>query len=140
MGMEGLGRDFNFVPIAAGTLVSLKDCQGATVVVTGNDTFTLKSAATYNGTPTAMATITGYYTNTSTGGAAQWVAATQAASSTLTIASGTAAFYVDSGDLPSAAEYIEVTAASAGLVYIILHDLLVERAPANLRVLSGSTS
>lgn len=140
MGMEGLGRLFNFVPIAAGTLLSMKDCSGYTFSVTGNDTFTLKSAATYNGSVTALATITGYYTCTSTSGGAAWVKASQAAASTLVIASGAAMFYVDAGDLPSAAEYVEVTAAGSGLVYAIPHDLLVQRASANLRQLSGSAS
>ena len=140
MGIEGLGRLFNAVPIAAGQLLAMKDCQGYTFVVTGNDTFTLKSAATYNGSLTNCATITNYYTCTSTSGGAAWVAVTQAAAATVVIASGAAAFYVDSGDLPSAAEYVEVAVAASGLVIAIPHDLLVQRAPANLRQLSGSVS
>ena len=35
--MEGLGRVVNVVPIAAGTLISMKDCAGITFVVTGDD-------------------------------------------------------------------------------------------------------
>lgn len=138
--MEGLGRVVNVVPIAAGTLISLKDAAGVTFVVTGNDTFTLKSAATYNGSVTALATITNYYTCTSTAGAAEWVAANQAAASTVAISSGAASFYVDASDLPAAAEYVEVTVAASGLVMAILHDLLVQRTPPNLRQLSGSSS
>lgn len=138
--IEGLGRIFNPVPIAAGTLISMKDCAGITFVVTGNDTFTLKSAATYNGSPTALATIANYYTCTSTAGAAAWVMQTQAAASTVVITSGAASFFVDASDLPAAAGYVEVTVAGSGLVAAVAHDLLVQRAPANLRVLSGSTS
>ena len=138
--MEGLGRVFNIVPIAAGTLISMKDCAGVTFVVTGNDTFTLKTAATYNGSTTVLTNITNYYTCTSTSGAAAWVDATQAAASTLAISSGAASFYVDASDMPASAEYVEVSAASAGLVYAVLHDLNVQRDPGNLRVLSGSTS
>ena len=138
--MEGLGRVVNVVPIAAGTLISLKDAAGVTFVVTGNDTFTLKSAATYNGSVTALATITNYYTNTSTSGAAEWVAASQAAASTVVIASGAASFFVDASDLPAAAEYVEVTVAASGLVMATLHDLLVQRTPPNLRQLSGASS
>jgi hypothetical protein len=138
--MEGLGRVVNVVPIAAGTLLSLKDAAGVTFVVTGNDTFTLKSAATYNGSTTALATITNYYTNTSTSGGADWVAASQAAASTVVITSGAASFYVDASDLPAAAEYVEVSVAASGLVYAIFHDLLVQRTPPNLRQLSGSSS
>jgi hypothetical protein len=138
--IEGLGYRFNFVPIAAATLISIKDAPGVTFFVTGNDTFTLSSAATYNGSTTALAVITDYYTCTSTSGAAKWVAATQAAASTLTIASGSAAFFVDAAGMPSAAEYLEVTVAASGLVYAVLDYPLIQRAPANLRQLSGSAS
>jgi hypothetical protein len=138
--MEGLGRVVNVVPIAAGTLISMKDCAGITFVVTGDDVFTLKSAATYNGSPSTLATITNYYTNTSTAGAAPWLAANQAAADNVSIASGAASFYVDASDLPAAAEYVEVTVAASGLVMAILHDLLVQRTPPNLRQLSGSSS
>lgn len=140
MGMIGLGREFNFVPIAAGTLLSVKDCAGIDFFVTGNDTFTLASAATQNGSTTNLAIITAYCTNTSTSGSAKWVDTSQAAAATLTITSGTAQFYVDAADLPSAANYVSVSAAASGLVYAILHGLLVQRDPANLRQLSGSSS
>lgn len=138
--MEGLGREFNVVPIAAAKKISMKDCQGITFVCTGNDTFTLNNMAAYNGSPVALATITNYYTCTATDGSAAWVAATQAAASTVTISSGSVSFYVDSGDLSSGSEYVEVTVGASGLVCAILHDLLVERAPANLRTVSGSAS
>lgn len=140
MGIEGLGRLFNFVPVAAGTLLAMKDMQGYTFCVTGNDTFTLSSATAYNGSTTPCATITNYWTNTSTSGGAAWVAATQAAASTVVIASGAAMFYVDSGDLPSAAKYLKVAAAASGLVAAIPHDLFSMRLASNLPQLSGSAS
>jgi len=140
MGMEGLGRRFNVVPIAAGTLISVKDCAGVEFIVTGNDTFTLASAATYNGSTTPLAAITHYFTCTSTAGAAAWVEATQAAASTLVIASGAAAFYVDCADLPANAQYLKVSVAASGLVFAITHGLLTERLPSLLRQLSGSAS
>jgi hypothetical protein len=138
--MEGLGRVVNVVPIAAATLISMKDCAGITFVCTGDDTFTLNSAATYNGSPSTLATITNYYTNTSTAGAAEWVAASQAAADNVAIASGSVSFYVDGSDLPAAAEYVEVTVGGSGKVTAILHDLLVQRTPPNLRQLSGASS
>jgi hypothetical protein len=140
MGMEGAGRLFNPAAIAAGTLLSVKDCAGYTFVLTGNDTFTLKSAGSYNGSPTALPVITSYWTNTSTGGGAQWVAQSQAAASTIVIASGAAMVYVDAAELPSGAEYLEVSVAAGGLVTAIPHDLLVQRSPDMLRPLSGSGS
>jgi hypothetical protein len=140
MGMEALGKLYNKVPIAAGVLISLKDAAGIQFTVTGNDTFTLSSAATQGGSPTALATITAYHTNTSTNGSAAWVAASQAAASTVVIASGSASFYVDAADLPSAAEYVKVAAGGSGLVQAEVVGLLVQRGPENLRVLSGSSS
>jgi hypothetical protein len=140
MAMEGLGRLFNVVPIAAGKKISMKDCQGITFVCTGDDTFTLHNMSAYNGTGATLATITGYYTNTATDGSAEWVAATQSAADSVAIASGSVSFYVDSGDLASGDDWVEVTVGSGGLVTAILHDLLVQRAPANLRVVSGSSS
>jgi hypothetical protein len=139
--MEGLGRLFNVVPIAAGTLISLKDSAGITFVCTGNDTFTVKSAASYNGSVTALTAITRYYKCTSTAGAAAWTdSGDVTAVNNVAITSGALAFYIDAGDLPAGADYVEVTVAASGLVAAILHDLNVQRQPANLRVLSGSTS
>lgn len=139
--MEALGRLFNVVPIAAGTLISLKDAAGITFVCTGDDTFTVKSATGYNGSPTALTAITRTYKCTSTAGAAVWTDSGDiAAVSAVTIASGVVVFYIDSSDLPAGANYVEVSVGASGLVTAIPHDLLTQRTPANLRVLSGSAS
>lgn len=140
MGILGLGFRFNVVPIAAGVLLSMKDCAGYTFIVTGDDTFTLKTAATEAGSTTVLPDIASYWTNTATDGSAKWVAASQAAGSALTIASGAAAFYVDAADMPANAEYVEVSAAGSGLVFAIADGLLVQRGPEALRQLSGSSS
>jgi hypothetical protein len=140
MAIEALGRLYNVAPIAAGTLISVKDCAGIEFIATGNDTFTLASAATYNGTTTSLAVITDYFTCSSTSGGAKWAAGTQAAASTIAITSGAVAFFVDCAALPSAALYVSLSAASAGLVSAVVINLLVQRAPNNLRQLSGSAS
>ena len=144
---EGLGRLFNVVPAAAGTLISLKDAAGVTFVVTATtatETFTLKSAATYNGSATNMTTITRDYTCTSQAGAAAWTDSGDiTAVNNIAVAAGSAgAFYVDSSDLPAGAEYVELVVSGSGTATVtaILHDELAQRGPANLRVLSGSTS
>jgi hypothetical protein len=140
MGMEALGNLYNKVPIAAGVLISMKDCAGIQFTGTGDDTFTLSSAATEAGSPSTLATITNYYTNTSTNGSAEWVEVTQAAADNVAIASGSVSFYVDAADLPAAAEYVKVAVGGSGLVQAEAVGLLVARAPANLRPLSGSSS
>lgn len=140
-GMEELGRLWNVVPIAAGVLIPIKDTSGISFVCTGADTFTVKSAATYNGTATALAAIGRYYENTATNGSAAWTDSGDITPvSAVTIASGSLVFYVDESDLPAGAQYVEVTVAASGLVTAIVGDLKVQRTPANLRVLSGSTS
>jgi hypothetical protein len=58
----------------------------------------------------------------------------------VTIASGALLFHVGQDDMPSGAEYLEVAVAASGLVAAIPYDLLTQRQPKNLRVLSGSTS
>lgn len=139
MGMEGLGRVFNVIPVAAGKSVSLKDAQGVTFICYGaNEVFTLKSQPTAGGSATNLATITRYQDEATVDGASQWTEQTQAAAATITPASSHGvAFYVDAGDLPSGADYVEVVHTSTGLVIAIVHDLLVERDPANLAALNA---
>lgn len=136
--MEGLGRVFNVIPIAAGRGISFKEATGITFVCTGNDTFTLTVADTFAGsyaTPGNIVTRT--FTNTATNGSAAWVAATQAASNAVTIASGAVAFHVSANSLPDTKAYIKCAVGAAGLVVAILHDLTVMRTPENLRILSA---
>jgi hypothetical protein len=140
MAIATLGRTHNFGAIVEGVLLSLKDYSGITFYCSGDDTFTLASAATYDGDTTDLATITDYVTNASTAGADQWVDATQAAADNVVIASGMAGFFVDASDLPAGAQYVSVTHSSAGLVYAVLGDLLPGRDPAKLRPISGANS
>jgi len=137
MAMEGLGRVFNAVPVAAGAGISLKDAQGVTFICTGADTFTVTSSATHGGTYASPGNvIVRKQTNTSTAGGAKWVEATQSASNAVTIASGAVAFYVDANDLPASNAYVKVSVGASGLVTAIVHDLAVQRDPANLAALA----
>ncbi len=146
MAIEGLGRQYDVIPIAAGVAVNMDNCSGITFVCTGNDTFTLTAATTFAGTYglTSWTPITHYYTNTSTGGTAHWVRATQAAGSAATISSGTAVIELLGTQMPGLQEpggtgdqYVKCTASSGGLVTAILHDLNVQRKPANLQIPSA---
>ena len=126
MAMEGLGRLFNVVPVAAGVSVSLKEASGVTFVAYGAaEAFTLTSSPTAAGTQTDLAAIDRYQLTTSDAGAAAWAEQTQAAAATITLgaAGDAAAFYVDAGDLPAGAEYVRLSHTTAGLVVAILHDL-----------------
>lgn len=133
--MEGLGRVFNVVPIAAGAGLSLKNASAVTFICTGNDTFTLTVATTFGGSyATPGNIITRKYTNTATNGTAAWVAATQAASNAVTITSGTVAFTVGQAQLADPAAYVKVSVGASGLVTAVFHDLKQKRTPANLTI------
>lgn len=137
-GMEGLGRVVNVIPIAAGKAFSLKGASAVTFVCTGNDTFTVTVASTYSGSyATPGNIITRTYTSTATDGTAGWTKNTQAASNAVTISSGTVAFDVFGSQLPDPKAYVKVSVGASGLVTAILHDLTVQRGPANLAVLGA---
>jgi hypothetical protein len=139
--MEGLGRLYNKVPIAAGVLISLKEAAGVQFTCTGADTFTVKSATAYNGSGTNLVAITRYYTNTSTAGAAAWADSGDiAATASVTIASGTVSFYIDAADLPAGASWVEVTVGASGLVQAETVDLFQQQNPKLLQPLSGASS
>lgn len=136
--MEALGRVFNVIPVAAGRGISLKDGQAVTFVCTGNDTFTVTSADSFAGSYGSPGNIiTRKYTNSATNGSAAWVAATQAAGDAVTIASGAVAFEVAGSSLPDGDVYVKCGVGASGLVTAIVHDLVVQRNPANLPALSA---
>lgn len=139
-GLGYLGGDYDFVPDATGLLLSLKLAAGVGFFLFGDDTFTLKSANTYNGSPSTMPTITTYYTNSSLVGAGSWVEQAQATADSITIESGMAYVYVDGSDLPSGANYVEFTVGGAGTVSAIYGDLSAPRQPPNLPHRSGASS
>lgn len=133
--MEGLGRVFNCIPIAAGAAFSLRDAGGVTFVCTGNDTFTVTVSDSFAGSyATPGNIIDKKITNTSTNGTAAWVTATQSASNAVTISSGSVAFYVDPAALPDGKDYIKVSVGASGLVRAILHDLTTQRKADNLAI------
>lgn len=138
MGMEILGRTINVVPIAAGRGLRCDQGSGWTFVCTGADTFTITSAPTFAGSYITPGNIlVRYYTTTATNGTAAWVKNTNGTTNAVTIASGAVAFYVDNNSLLDTYKYIKVTQSAAGLVTAIQGDLLVQRNPANLAILSA---
>lgn len=149
MAQEGLGRLFNVIPIAAGKPINITQASAVTFVCTGNDTFTLTVGTTHGSVATTPPTtaiggglIRNYYTSTATDGSAAWVKTALASPSyvnAVTIASGTVAFSVYPIDLAgsTAYTYLECGVGSGGLVTAIVHDLNVQRTPANLLTLNA---
>ena len=152
-GMEGLGRLFNAVPIAAGNAINLDQCSSVTFICTGNDTFTLTASTTFGGSYVTPPTTTigggmvrNYYPSTATNGTAAWVKTALASGSyvnAVTISSGTVVFTVYGTDLDQQAiggtnySYIKCSVGSGGLVAALTHDLTVQRTPANLQLLGA---
>jgi hypothetical protein len=139
-GMAGLGRVFDVVPIAAGVYISMKNASAVSFVCTGADTFTVREAKDASGTSVQNigAVITFYYQNTSTAGAAGWTRQTQSAAASVVQGSAyTTVISIYASQMDDGFPYIRCNAASSGLVEAFLHDLTVQRKPANLATLSA---
>ena len=138
-GMEGLGRIIDVVPIAAGVGISMRDCSAITYICTGADTFTLTMSATFAGSYTTPGNVFNhYYQAAATNGTAAWTKQTQSASNAVVQASAyTTAITLLSGMIPDPQMYAKLTASASGLVTAILHDLVVQRKPANLPIRSA---
>ena len=143
---EGLGRLFDVEPqLSRNTTahpVNLKDAAGVTFVCfvpnSGGDVFIVKQSAVEGSGFAAFNPITRYYTKATLDGTSQWVDSGDLASNlgTITIGSGSVAFYVDAADMPSENAYVEVLPGTSGIVVAIVHDLLVQRNPKYLRALN----
>lgn len=138
-GMDGLGRVFNVVPVAAGLYISMKECSAISFVCTGGSggsVFNFAEAQDSAGTglQDVGAVITRYYTTTDTDGSVAWTKVTQAAADeTGSVASGTVAVVdILCSQLDTGYDYVSCTGTNSGTVIAILHDLTVQRTPANL--------
>jgi hypothetical protein len=138
--MEGLGRLLDVIPIAAGAGFKFRGASAVTFVCTGNDTFTLTVASTFAGSYSSPGNlITHYYQRADTNGTHAWTRQTQAASNAVvqSTAGYTTAFEVLTSWMADPNDYIKVSAGGSGLVMAILHDLTVQRKPANLEILGA---
>lgn len=137
-GMRALGRVIDVVPIASGQYISMKNASGITFVCTGADTFTVREAKDSSGTSVQNIgnVISQYYQNTTTNGTAGWTVQTQAASYQVVQGSAyTTVIEVFGSQMDDGFAYIYCHSAASGLVTAILHDLTVQRSPANLATL-----
>lgn len=135
--MEALGRRFNLATSATTNKVrvNLDNATGVTFVLIG----ATSGAATINecnaasaGTEQPLAAITRYYTQNN----GVWTKVTQAAAATVTAATGgLLAVYIGSVQLSDGFKYVDASHATGSFVYI-LHDLEVQRSPANLKAVT----
>lgn len=141
--MEALGRLINVIPLADNTYINLKDGQGVTFIcylaAAAGDTYTLTEATSAAGAGAqVLATITRYHTSTGDGTDA-WTKRTQTAGSTVVTAAAATqngmVVEVDGTELSDGFKYLKLASTGAGTVTAVLHDLTVQRAPANLPAL-----
>ena len=132
-GMDGLGRVFNVVPIAAGVGIKLKDCSAVSFVCTGSDTFSLTIATAFAGTyragsffTPAWAPITRLFKSTATAGTAAWTRANIAAADNTGAQTNVTVFSVLVSQIPDPYTHIKCSAGASGLVTALVHDLLVQ--------------
>ena len=152
-GMEPLGKIFNVVPVCtAGGAISLSSCSAISFVITGSTAVpTLTIATSFGGTYRAYSyfspnwvPITRVYWTTSTTGTVGWSKATITAAATFTLGTTTglttataAVFTVFGSQMLAGYDYIKCTVTGSGIGAAILHDLTVQRAPANLAILGA---
>lgn len=135
--MEGLGRLFNVIAVADGVLVPMKDHAAISFVcmLAAGDTFTLQEAQDAAGTGAQdLVKIDHYYGSNGVGGA--WTRVAQTKAATVVISTyDCAVFSIDANMISAGFTHVKVTSTGAGTVVAIPHDLLVQRAPANLAAL-----
>lgn len=146
-GMEGLGRVFDVVAVASSNYISLKNCSAVSFICTasGASSVALTAATAFSGGTTSTVTpghgfgqAPHWYQNTSEVGTAAWTK--QAAvwtGNSIALAQTTAYVSVFSmfvSQLADTYDYIEAIGTNCTIV-ALLHDLTVQRTPANLQIL-----
>jgi len=149
--MEGLGRIYDVIDVASGVYFSLKNCDAVDFVVKCSSTTTtsvaLVAATTYAaGTTLNFTTANGfgqaahYYQNTTNNGTAGWTKQTASwASNVLTVGATSgymSVFTVYGTQMAAGYPYIAATGTNCTIT-AILHDLTVQRGPANLATLGA---
>ena len=137
--MKGLGRLFNVVAVASGLSISLKNASGVTFIGKQD---TAATVYTFTQTIAGASSVTllldpDYYAGGGIGGVWTHVAATGTKIATLTKGAGAGenciCFYVGANELTDGYDSVKCTAGGGTLVAIV-HDLLIQRDPANLPV------
>ncbi len=135
--MEGLGRLFNVIPNASGKHIKLNDAEAVTFVVFEATTATvITMRESIAGASEQLLPLTRRITCTGNG-SDKWVEQTQSSSSTITKTTGATQnavlVTVTAPQLSAGFDSVECTVGS-GQCIAIVHDLAVQRAPAQLAI------
>lgn len=147
-GMEGLGRVFNVIHTADAVGFNLDECSAVTLVVkaSGASSIAVTAATTYAGSYANFTTANGFgqsdhwYQTTNSTGTTAWTKQTSVwttNSLALAATSGyTSVVSIFGSQMADGYKYLKATATNATIV-AIFHDLTVQRAPANLKILGA---
>lgn len=155
-GMEGLGRLINVIPnVTTNVVFKLRGQSATTLVLTGaTGVLTLAQDASFGGAfATAAAVIKNIYWSTAANGTAVWNKLTYVTGtapfasgplSTFTLGTTTglttatmAACCVFTSEFSDPNNYLKATVTGSGILQVITHDLVHQRAPANLEILAS---
>lgn len=140
MAQKGLGAVFNTSPAADGKWINLKDAGSISFLCYlaggAGDTYTLQEAKDSAGTGAQnLAVLTEYHTNTGDASDA-WTKRTQAAAATIVTAAAATqnamVCHVHNTQLSDTYKFVKLTSTGAGTVNALTHDLMTQRAAANL--------
>lgn len=142
--MEALGRLFNVVQVATGKHISLKNASGVTFFCfedAGAQNATFKESKA-GASEQNLTTINVLYASDGVGGV--WTRETSDANGALsddflivkkdTVNFDCMAIYIGADELSDGFDSVECTIDGAGLCVAVIHDLEVQRTPANLAV------
>lgn len=145
----GLGRVFNVVSEASGVALSMKGCQALTYVVdvSGACTLTVLAGKVFGTVATAWSAANGFglplawHQSTAADGTAGWTKVTSSWATNVLTCAGTNHYLTCVTFLGTQAAdgygYIKATASAANNTIAILHDLPVQRTPANLAIVGA---
>jgi hypothetical protein len=144
-GMESLGRLCNVIPLASGSPFKMRGASVAMFVLTGSTgVATLQEQPGFGGSPITLAAIKDVYWATSGAGTAAWnklvlaSVATYTHGTTTGLTTATASvFHIYTSQMSDPENYLLCTATGSGVLAVYTGDLVVQRGPANLEILSA---
>ena len=137
-GMVGLGRVIDVIQNFSGVIFKFRHASAISFFATNDDTLTITVGSSHAAAATSPGNIITYYWTESSNGArsGSWAKATQSASNAVTTASDIQmCVTVFTSQIADPNNYIKgVLTNNDGQSVAILHDLTVQRTPANLEI------
>lgn len=146
---QGLGRVFNVVHDASGNMISLKDANAISFIVksSGAASLAIVAAKTFGGSTTNWTTANGFgqtgfwFQEAAVNGTAAWTKQTSVWTTNSIALAGTTGYTsiitIYATQFADGYRYIQATGTNTTTVIGLVHDLAVQRTPANLAILGA---